>query len=160
MALSVPHSLGTEISFPNIDGCDWGFGPRRDTSDLRIYWVRGGRVERAKRPRASVGHGTAEGVDFGSDGTSQGTDGDEGIPSVPRTEEKALLGQSFLGQGILCRHNWSGCRNDPKVCPTSGAEREIRGATAVRRLGPPKRRHSCALPPLGAGQWPPHGEHR
>jgi hypothetical protein len=30
-------------------------------------------------------------------------------------EAEALLGQSFLGEGLLCGHGWSGCGHDTQV---------------------------------------------
>jgi len=64
--------------------------------------------------------------------------------SVSAFEEKALPGQSFLGQGILRGHGWLGCGHDTKVCPLPGEEGKAVGAAAINRL-----RHIVAAQLLG-----------
>ncbi len=68
-------------------------------ADLRICRSRGGGTECPRGPCPSNRGGTAEGVEIGSDGASQRSDGDEDRKAVSAPEEKALLGQSFLGKG-------------------------------------------------------------
>lgn len=155
MALPVSHCMGAKVSVS-----DPGGGSARgcrvvDSSDMRIRRLRGGGVERAAGPRASGFDDSAEGVRIGVDGSSQGSDIDEDVPSVSATEEETLLGQSFLGQGVLRGHGRLGCGHDTEVCPLPGGDGEAVGAasTLLRQIAAQRR----ALLPLGAGPCPPYG---
>src|SRR5512139_3727198 len=104
MALSVSCCMGTEVSVSDLNrGCEgrsrsWGPG------DLRVCGMRGDGAECAAGSRASGSDDSAEGVDIRSAGAIEGSDLDEVVSPVSVFEEEALLGQSFLGQGLLCGH--------------------------------------------------------
>ena len=91
-------------------------------------------------------------------GTSvEGAELDEDVPPVLVFEEEAILGQSFLGQGLLCGHSGIGCGHDTQVCPLSGAEGAAVRAAATVRLRIIKAAQLQGPPPLGAGPCPPYG---
>lgn len=101
-------------------------------------WVcrlRGGGIERTAGPRAPDCAGAAEGSDLRPDGESEGAVIDQGIQAVQASEEKALLGQSFLVQRILRRHGWSGCGDDSEVREIPGKEGTVRRTAKPGDLG-------------------------
>ena len=65
--------------------------------------LRGGGIECPGGPSASLGIGTAESLDFQVDGYIEGKVGDKTFQELPKPEEEAILGQPFLGQGLLCQ---------------------------------------------------------
>lgn len=80
-------------------------------------------VERSAGSCASVGTSTAEDIDFQVDGSSEGEDGLEAIYQVSVFKEEAVLGQSFLGEGILCGYGRAERGDDTEVCKVSGEAR-------------------------------------
>ena len=64
-------------------------------------------------------------VDIAAIGSAEGSDGNESISPISAFEKEALLGQSFLGQGLLRGYGGSGCGYDTQVCPLSREERAI-----------------------------------
>ena len=102
-----------------------------DSSDMWICRVRGGGIERPARSRSSCFDDSAEGIGFGITGSVKGSDVDEDVQPVPGVEEEAVLGQSFLGQRVLCGYGGSGCGHDTEVCPLSGEKREAVGTTSA-----------------------------
>jgi len=67
---------------------------------MRICRLRGGGAECSARPRASGLDDSAEGIGFGVDGSGQGSDVDEDVPSVSATQEEAYWAIIF-GQRVL-----------------------------------------------------------
>lgn len=63
--------------------------------------VRSSGIERTGGSCAPVGKGTAEIVGIGLDGHLERTDGDKAVQRISVSQETALLGQSFLGEGLL-----------------------------------------------------------
>lgn len=159
MALSVPHHLDSQISVQGIGRSRQRSDSRRHPGNLRFCRVRGYGVECSKGPRASGGDGPAEGCDFRSDGPRQRSDSDEGVQSVSGIAQKALLGQSFLVQGVLRGLHRFGCRNDPQICTLSGKAREAARATAIGLSSEiSMRRNSFPSPLRGQGiSCPPVG---
>ena len=43
-----------------------------------------------------------------SDGDVEGKDGDQDVSDISGDEEEAVLGESFLGERVLCEHDWAG----------------------------------------------------
>jgi len=117
VALSVSCCVGAKVSVPDIDRSDKGSCRSRDPSDLRVCGLRSDRVERTARSCASAGDDPAEGVDIGFAGAIEGAELDEAVPPVSVFEEEAVLGESFLGQGLLCGHRGFGYGHDTQVCP-------------------------------------------
>ena len=62
---------------------------------MRSFGVEGG-----VRSCAYGGNGTAEGIGIAINGTAEGSDIDAVVSSVSAFEKEALLGQSFLGEGL------------------------------------------------------------
>ena len=58
-------------------------------------------VEHSAGPCALVGEGAAEAVDLGGDGRPERTYRDSVIYAVSKSAQEAVLGKSFLGQGLL-----------------------------------------------------------
>ena len=122
-------------------------------------WVcrlRSGGIECTAGPRAHDCDGAAEGSDLRLDGESERAIIDQDIQAVQASEGKALLGQSFLVERILRRHDWSGCGDDPEVCEIPGKEGTVRGTAKPGDLGKPMMAQLQA-DPLGAGTLPPVG---
>ena len=157
MALSVPRCLGAEIPVSDFDRCGERGHRKRDTSHLRFCRLRGGGVERSSGPCALGVDGSSQGGDIATDGSSEGADLDAIVSSVSAIEEEAILGQSFLGQRLLCGHGGSGCGNDTQVCALSREEGTAAGAAAVDRLRVMLTAQLLGPPPLGAGPCPPYG---
>ena len=119
--------------------------------------MRGDRAECATGSCASGTDGTAEGVYIPAVRAFEGSDIDAFVSSVPVSEEKALLGQSFLGQRLLRRHSWIGRGHDTQVCPLPGEEGSPTGTAAIDRLRLVLTAQLIGPPPLGAGPCPPYG---
>jgi hypothetical protein len=134
MALSVSCCMGTEVSVPDLDRCGKIGSRSRGPGDLRVCGLRADGAECAAGSRASSGDDPAEGINIRFVGSVEGTDFDEAVPPVSVFEEEAVLGQSFLGQGILCGHSGIGCGHDMQVCPLPGEEGAAVGATTIVRL--------------------------
>lgn len=58
-------------------------------------------IERTGGSCASVGKDTAEIIDVGVDGYLERPNGDKAVQYVSVSQETPLLGQSFLGEGLL-----------------------------------------------------------
>ena len=96
---------------------------------LPTVGMRGYGTECAKRPRAFVGEGSAEAFDIGIDGHSERANRDSDIQCVSVSEETPLLGQSFLGERLLCGYGWAEQRNDPEIRAVPGERRTASGTT-------------------------------
>jgi len=134
MALSVSCCLGTDVSVSDPNRSGKAGRRSRDPGDLRVCGIRGRGAECAAGSCASGGDDPAEGIDIGVAGPVEGSDVDGVVPPVSVLEEKAVLGQSFLGQGLLCGHSGIGCGHDTQVCPLPGEEGAAVGAAATVRL--------------------------
>jgi len=116
-----------------------------------------GGAECATGSRAPGFDNSAEGSRIRVTGSVEGADVDKDVPPVSAFEEEALLGQSFLVQGLLCGHGGIRCGHDTQVCPLSGEEGTAVRATAIVRLRIIKAAQLQGPPPLGAGPCPPMG---
>ena len=67
-----------------------------------------GRVECSKRSCACDLGDSAEVCGVGSDGDVEREDGDQDVSEFSGDEEEAILGESFLGERILCEYDWAG----------------------------------------------------
>ena len=134
MALSVSCCLGTEISVPDSNRFGKASSGRWGAGDLRVCRMRGGGAECAAGSGASGVDDSAEGSRIRVTGSVEGADVDKDVPPVSAFEEEALLGQSFLDQGLLCGHGGIRCGHDTQVCPLSGEEGTVVRATAIVRL--------------------------
>ena len=54
---------------------------------------------------STAGEGAAEGFDLGIAGCGKREGSAEDVYALSVFEAKALLGQSFLGEGLLCRYS-------------------------------------------------------
>ena len=63
--------------------------------------VRSSGIERAGRSCAFVGKDTAEIIGIGIDGHVERSNGDKAVQCISVSQEAPLLGQSFLGEGLL-----------------------------------------------------------
>jgi len=119
--------------------------------------MRGCGIECATGSCASGDDDPAEDIGVSFAGTIERADVDADVPAVPASKEEAVLGQSFLGQGVLRRHSGTGCGHDTEVCPLPGKERTADGATSTDRLTIMVAAHLTGPAPLGAGPCPPYG---
>jgi len=71
--------------------------------------------------------GSAKGIDNSSIGTIERSNLNADIPSVLKFREKAIFGQSFLGQRLLCKRR-SGYGHDMQACPPPIATQKADGA--------------------------------
>jgi len=156
MALPLPFCMGAEISIQDIDRERFRRG---GTLHTRVFSTTGGRcfgIEYPKGSRASSGHGASKGINLKFCWDAEGENRDKGIQQVSRVEALPVLGQSFLGTGILRRHGGFGRDEDPHVravpreagedCPTT----RVRLLTTSRPWG-----QRLSLPPSGARQFNP-----
>jgi hypothetical protein len=97
--------------------------------------MRGGGAECAAGSCACSVDDPPEDIDISSAGPGEGSDLDEVVSPVSVFEEKTVLGESFLGQGLLCGHSGIGCGHDTKVCPLPGKIGAAVRAIATVRLG-------------------------
>jgi len=104
LALSVPYRVGSEIQAPGIEREGGEGGVELHTGVCREVGLQHSGIERATRPCASVGTGATESIHLESDGDPEGSNSDQDIQEVSISEAEAILGQSFLGTGILCGH--------------------------------------------------------
>ena len=64
--------------------------------------VRSSGIECAGGSRTLIGKGATEIIGIGLDGRIERSDGDKIVQRISVSQETALLGQSFLGEGLLC----------------------------------------------------------
>ena len=72
---------------------------------MRMERVGSGRIECSEGSRAYDIGNSAEVFSVRSDGDVEGKDSDQDVSEIPRDEEEAVLGESFLGERILCEHD-------------------------------------------------------
>ena len=102
LALPVSFCVGAEVSLPYSDRVS-RLGSGKVYSRLyRTTWSRDRRVECAGRSRSFAGDGSTEGFEFRIHGNSQGSNSDPGVQQVSTPQTPTVLGQSFLGAGLLC----------------------------------------------------------
>ena len=157
MALSVSYRMGTKISLSDTHRPDSGMGPWGDTVNMQLYRLWGNTTERSARSCAPDRDGSPETFNIGFHGTAEGADIDQVVQKIQRPPKKALLGQSFLGKGILCWHHWPWCRDDWEICKASRAKRTIYRTAGIRAINTQRRHNSSGPPPQGAGPTPPYG---
>ena len=64
--------------------------------------VRSSGIERTGRSCAFVGKDTAAAIGIGIDGHVERSNSDKAVQRISVSQEAPLLGQSFLGEGLLC----------------------------------------------------------
>jgi hypothetical protein len=134
MALPISSSLGSQVS---IQDTDWQC--RRRGSDMHTNVCganedKGGGAKCASGSRASTRNGTAEDIGFRLCGHDEGTDGATSIQQVSGFEREAVLGESFLVEGILRGHRRSGRRDDTEVCKISREARASAGRIQFQEI--------------------------
>jgi hypothetical protein len=134
MALSVSCRLGSKVSVPYIDGGSKGGFGNWHPSDLWIRRMRSCGAECPNRSCAYGDNGTAKDIHIGVVGKAEGPNLDEVVPSVSAVKEEAILGQSFLGERLLCGYSRTGCGYGAQVCALPGKERATVGADETNRL--------------------------
>src|SRR5690349_4213077 len=107
LALSIPRGMGTEVPVPDVAGADWSGSAKMRDDVLSATRMRDRGNECPDRPRALVGQGAAEAIDLGVDGRPERTYCDPAVHGVSEFAQEAVLGQSFLGQGLLRGHGWA-----------------------------------------------------
>jgi len=156
MALPLPFCMGSEISIQDIDREHFGRG---GTVHTRVFGTTGGRgygTEYPEGPCASSCHGAAKSINFKLRWDAEGEDGDKGFQQVSRAEALPVLGQSFLGTGVLRRYGGFGRDEDPHVRAVPREAGEDRATTRVRLLTPTRSwGRRLPLPPPGARQFHP-----
>ena len=152
MALPISYCLGAQIPVPDIEWWGWNwswavypciFG----TETVWGYWA-----QYLDRPCASSCNGAAEDIDIGFCGHGKRPDGHPRVQQVSTIEDTSLLGQSVLGQRVLCRHRGSGWRENSPICEVPGGQR-TQGRAKKFIL-----KHmwgQLSLPPQGARQTNP-----
>ena len=100
-----------------------------------VFRLRSSGIECATGPCSSDRDGATQGGDFHIDGSAKGPKFDADFPAVSAFEKTGILGQSFLVQGLLCRHGGFGCGHDTQVCPLPGKKGAVNGTVAADRLG-------------------------
>ena len=105
MALSIPCSVGTEVSISDAARADWEGGPEECHDILSAARMRCNRNERASGSCSSAAEGAAQAIDIGADGRPERTYSDSTIQHIPESSKEALLGKSFLGEGVLRGHS-------------------------------------------------------
>ena len=98
----------SEVSVSSLAGREGKVcgGKRED-----VVWVErvgSGGVECSKGSRACDFGDSAEVFSVGRDGNVEGEDGDQDVSEISRDEEEAVLGESFLGERVLCEYHWAG----------------------------------------------------
>ena len=149
LALSIPPGVGSEISVPGIAGADRAGGVQVRDGVLSAVGLRGGGTECAGGSRPPAGKGAAEAVDLGTDGRPERTYGDKVVQRVSSDAQEAVLGKSFLGEGLLRRYGGSEQRDDPEIRSISG---EGRAASGAATTGATERTFSegpLVRPPMG-----------
>ena len=106
MALSIPPGLGAEVSVSDAAGADRQGSAEMCHGILSAVGVRDSGDEHSGGPCAFVGKGATEDVDLRVNGRPERTNRNSVIQSVSDVTQEALLGQSLLGQGVLCGHGW------------------------------------------------------
>ena len=106
--MQIPYCVVSEVSVSSIAGRESEVcgGERED-----VVWVErvgSGGVECSKRSCACDIGNTAEVFGVRSDGNVEGEDDDQDVPEFSGDEKEAVLGESFLGERILCEHDWAG----------------------------------------------------
>ena len=128
LALRVPHRVGAKISLP---GDGWkgkrGSGVERAGAEPTDE-LRGTGDERAGGSCAFDRASAAEAFDFRIHGAAEGQERDPGVQCVSGFATAPLLGQSFLGAGVLRGDGGVGPRDDTEVCKMAGE----RGTTTRR----------------------------
>ena len=109
-------------------------------------------IEHSKRSCALACDGATESVDIRILGHDQGTQSNSHAEPLTGFKAKTLLGESFLGQRLLCRHGRVGCRDDSQVRKISrGKERESEHSSTNRLLkNSQNRRNLCLLVALSS----------
>lgn len=102
MALSIPPGVGTEVSVPDAAGTDRQGGAEMHDGILSAVGMRDRGDEHSGGSCAFVGKGAAEAIDLGADGRPERTYGDTVVHGVSDVTQEAVLGQSFLGERVLC----------------------------------------------------------
>ena len=102
LALPVPFGLGSEVQISHSVGACLGRSRALHPRLLRTFGSGNCGIEYPGGPCSPAGVGSAEGIHFRVHGDNQGPDSNPGSEQVPSSETKTLLGQSFLGAGLLC----------------------------------------------------------
>ena len=123
MALSISLGLGAEVPVSDTSRARREGSVQMHHGVLPATGMRGCGAQCAKRPRAFVGEDSAEAFDIGIDGHVERANCDSDIHGVPVSEEAPLLGQSFLGERLLCGHGRAEQRNDSEIRAVSGERR-------------------------------------
>ena len=96
--------MGAEVPVPNVAGAHWSGGAKVRDDVLSAAWLSDCGDERASGSCAFAGEGATEAVDIGADGRPEGTHRDTLVQCISEHAQEAVLGQSFLGQGLLRRY--------------------------------------------------------
>jgi hypothetical protein len=111
--------------------------------------VQSGRAERASRSCASAGKDSAKNIRVGVGWNIERADSHTAIQCIFVSQETPLLGQSFLGEGLLRRHGRVERRNDTKVRAISREGRAASGAIAAGTGQSPFSEGAIGVPPYG-----------
>ena len=84
--VQLSYRVVPEIQVPDIEGWSSKVCRRNNQITVRVEIDRNIGVERGGRPCARCGKHTAKALDFGSDGHTEGQDGDKGFQELPGAE--------------------------------------------------------------------------
>ena len=131
--------MGSEVPISDASGSDWSGGAtvRDDVLSAVGLYDRGDQC--AGRSRAPAGEGAATAIGIGADGGPERTYCDTVVQRISEFAQEAVLGQSFLGEGLLRGHGGAERGDGSEVRPVPG-ERGARptapsiGPSAVRLI--------------------------
>ena len=106
ISVQVSCSLVSEIPVPDTGGDGSRICGREFEAVMRVERDRSVGDECLCGSHSSGVGDTSEIVGIESDGYIEREDGDQIVQEFSEIEEEAVLGESFLGQGILCEYNW------------------------------------------------------
>lgn len=155
MALSISCSLGTEVSVSDPERTHWPGSASLPDDVQSAVGVRGSGVECADGSCAFVGESAAEVIDIGTHGCPERTHRDQAIHCISADAEKALLGQSFLGERLLCRYGRTRQRDDQEIRQVPRERRSASTAVAIETELAGLLRRSARVPPSGGRKAKP-----
>ena len=158
LALSISRSLGPEIPVSDTSWAGREGSVQMHYGVLPTVGMRGYGIECAKRPRAFAGEGSAEAFDIGIDGHSERENCDSDIQCVSVSEETPVLGQSFLGERLLCGYGWAEQRNDPEIRAVPGERRTASGTTNVGARSSAFSEGAISMHPFGVQRAKPRSK--
>ena len=118
--LQVSRRMVSEVSVSGIVGRESEVCGDECKDVVWMERIRSGGVECSKGSCACDIGDSAEVFSVGSAGDVEGKDGDQDVSNFSWDEEETILGESFLGERVLCEHDRVGWREDQEICAIPG----------------------------------------